>query len=123
MGRGPGRAEGEVTGFDGSQMTGRAAFAATLAAIFADHPTAAYVARVKSVRLLSPGAAMLRAIAGMVPPGKSDIEPKVNVHHIWVAVQQDGRWQIVLYQNTPAQFHGRPEPAQQMTDDLRQLLT
>ena len=75
------------------------------------------------MRLLSPGVAMLRAIAGMVPPGKSDIEPKVNVHHTLVAVQQDGRWQIVLYQNTPAPLHGRPEPAQQMTDELRQLLT
>jgi len=28
---------------------------------------------------------------------------------------------IALFQNTPAQFHGRPELAQQLTEELRQL--
>jgi len=28
----------------------------------------------------------------------------------------------VLFQNTPAQFHGRPELVQQLTEELRQLL-
>ncbi|TMB75962.1 MAG: DUF4440 domain-containing protein, partial [Chloroflexi bacterium] len=27
-----------------------------------------------------------------------------------------------LFQNTPAQFHGRPELVQQLTEELRQLL-
>jgi hypothetical protein len=28
-----------------------------------------------------------------------------------------------LYQNTPAQFHGRPELVQKMTEELQQLLS
>ncbi len=39
-----------------------------------------------------------------------------------VAVKSDGKWRILLFQNTPAQFHGRPELVQQMTEELRRLL-
>src|SRR5260370_20220061 len=59
--------DGEAIGFDGSQMFGRAEIAATLCQIFANHPTAAYVAKVKSVRFLAPEVAHLRAFAGLVP--------------------------------------------------------
>lgn len=116
----PFAAEGELIGFDGSQITGRTAIAAHLAPIFAHHPTAAYVSKVRTVRFLSPDAAILRAIAGMVPPGQSDIKPEVNAHHTLVAEKRGGQWQIILYQNTPAQFHGRPDLVQQMTEELRQ---
>src|SRR5437764_15127631 len=54
--------DGEVIGFDGSQMTGREEIASTLQQIFADHVTAPYVSKVRSVRLLSPEVGMLRAI-------------------------------------------------------------
>ncbi len=114
--------DGEVIGFDGSQMTGRAEIASTLGQIFADHVTAPYVSKVRSVRLLSPEVAILRAIVGMVPPGQSDLNPAVNAHQTLVAVKRNGIWRIALFQNTPAQFHGRPELVQQMTEELRQLL-
>jgi uncharacterized protein (TIGR02246 family) len=65
--------DGEVIGFDGSQMSGSAEIAATLQQIFADHVTAPYVSKVRSVRLLSPDASVLRAIVGMVPPGQEDL--------------------------------------------------
>jgi hypothetical protein len=45
--------------------------------IFAHHATAAYVAKVRSVRVLGEGVALLRAVAGMVPPGGSAINPAV----------------------------------------------
>jgi len=114
--------DGEVIGFDGSRMTGRAEIASTLGQIFADHVTAPYVSKVRSVRLLSPEVAILRAIVGMVPPGQSDLNPAVNAHQTLVAAKRDGRWHIELFQATPAQFHGRPELVQQMTEELRQLL-
>lgn len=114
--------DGEVIGFDGSQMTGRAEIAATLRQIFADHVTAPYVSKVRSVRLLSPEVAILRAIVGMVPPGQSDLNPAVNAHQTLVAAKRDGIWRVELFQTTPAQFHGRPELVQQMTEELRQLL-
>ncbi len=111
--------DGEVIGFDGSQMTGRVEIAAALGQIFADHVTAPYVSKVRSVRLLSPEAAILRAIVGMVPPGQLDLNPAVNAHQTLVAAKRDGTWRIELLQNTPAQFHGRPDLVQHMTEGAR----
>jgi uncharacterized protein (TIGR02246 family) len=114
--------DGEVIGFDGSQMTGRVEIASTLGQIFANHVTASYVSKIKSVRLLSSEVAILRAIVGMVPPGQSDLNPAVNAHQTLIAAKRNSIWRIELFQNTPAQFHGRPELAQQMTEELQQLL-
>jgi len=111
-----------VVGFDGSQMTGRSEIETTLAQIFAHHQTASYVSKVREVRFLTPDVAILRAVVGMVPPGQNDLNPAVNAIQTLVALRRDGRWQIALFQNTPAQFHGRPELAQQLTEELRQLL-
>jgi uncharacterized protein (TIGR02246 family) len=114
--------DGSVVGFDGSQMTGRAEIASTLQHIFANHSTATYVAKVRSVRFLAPEVAVLRAVAGMVSPGQSDLNPAVNTLQTLVATKRDGQWCIDLFQNTPAQFHGRPELVQELTEELRQLL-
>ncbi len=114
--------DGDVIGFDGSQMTGQTEIASTLQQIFANHQTAPYLSKVKNVRFLSPEVAILRAIVGMVPPGQIDINPAVNAIQTLVAVKQNGTWRIVQFQNTPAQFHGRPELVEQMTGELRQLL-
>jgi uncharacterized protein (TIGR02246 family) len=62
-------ATGHVTGFDGSQMSGQAKIATELSAIFAQHRTASYVAKVREVRSLAPSVTLLRAIVGMIPPG------------------------------------------------------
>lgn len=114
--------EGHSIGFDGSPMTGRTEIAATLGQIFADHVTATYVAKIRAVRFLAPDVALLRAVVGMVPPGQSDINPAVNALQTIVAVKHDDGWRIALLQNTPAQFHGRPEMAEALTRELRQLL-
>lgn len=114
--------EGELIGFDGSQAIGRDAIFTHLHPIFQDHPTALFVSKVKDVRLLSPETALLRASAGMVPRGKSDINPAANTHHTLVTINKTGTWRIQLFQNTPAQFHGRPELVEQMTEELRALL-
>jgi uncharacterized protein (TIGR02246 family) len=113
---------GSVVGFDGSPLNGRAEIQSSLQNIFADHPTAAYVGKVREVRFVTPEVAILRAIAGMVPPGASDLNPAVNTIQTLVAARHEGQWHIALFQNTPAQFHGRPELARQLMDELRQLL-
>ncbi len=112
---------GEAIGFDGSQMMGSGEIAATLRQIFADHETAPYVSKIKSVRLVSPDVALLHAIVGMIPPGQSDLNPALNAHQTLIAARHHGTWQIVLLQTTPAQLHGRPDLVQQMTDELRQV--
>jgi uncharacterized protein (TIGR02246 family) len=111
--------DAEVIGFDGSQMTGRAEIEATLKGIFADHETGAYVGIIRSVRFLSPEVAMLRAVSGAITAGQEDLNPALNAQQALIAIKHDGAWRITLYQNTPAQFHGRPDLAQRLTDELR----
>ena len=114
--------QGVQIGFDGSKLIGKKEILAHLTPIFEDHPTAPFITKVKEIRSLGKDTAILYAIAGMVPPGKSDIEPAVNAHQTLVAVKKNNDWQVELFQNTPAQFHRRPELVEEMTEELRQLL-
>ena len=113
--------EGAMIGFDGSQAAGPA-IRDHLGPVFAGHPTAAYVARVREVRSLAPGVALLRAAAGMVPPGGDDLNSDVNTLQTLLAARARDGWRIVLFQNTPAQFHGRPDLTEQHLAELRPLL-
>jgi uncharacterized protein (TIGR02246 family) len=114
-------ADGTAIGFDGSQMTG-AQIRMQLTPIFTDHPTATYVAKIRELRELAPGAAVLRAIAGMVPPGRRELNPSLNAVQTMVAQMQDEQWRIVLFQNTPAQFHGRLELVEKQRLELQSVL-
>ena len=111
--------DGVIIGFDGSMSTGRQTIGAEMSNIFSDHVTGRYAVKVQSVRALGPQAMILRAIAGLVPPGRTAINPETNSHQTVVAEEQRGRWQIVLLQNTPAQFHGRPGLVEDMTRELQ----
>jgi uncharacterized protein (TIGR02246 family) len=115
-------ADCNLVGFDGSQIDGRAEIGAVLGKIFADHPTAAYVSKVRGVRFIGAGVAVLRAVVGMVPPGKTDLNPAVHAVQTLIAAKHDGRWQIEVFQNTPAAFHGRPELVEKLTEELREVL-
>ena len=114
--------DGTIIGFDGSVESGQQNIREHLAPIFAHHPTAAYVAKIREVRDLGPGVAVLRAIVGMIPPGATDLKPATNAHQTLIAVQQAGAWRIVLFQNTPAQYHGRPDLIEAHTEELQHLL-
>ncbi len=114
--------DGEMIGYDGSQYQGREEAVTNLEQIFSSHQTAAFVAIVKTVRFIGTDAAILRAVAGMLPPGQSTINPNVNTHHTLIAQKKNDKWEIVLLQNTPAQFHGRPELVQKMTEELQKLV-
>ena len=109
--------EGELIGFDGSQAVGPDEIFSHIGPIFENHPTPQFVSKIKSVRFLGTDVAILRAIAGMgVPPGTILLN-WVNTHHTLVVVNSH----IQVFQNTPAQFHGRPELVEQMTEELRQI--
>jgi uncharacterized protein (TIGR02246 family) len=114
--------EGYVVGFDGSQMEGREQIATEIGAVFADHVTATYVAKIEGLRFLTPDVAVLRAAVGMIPPGQAELNPAANALQTLVATRSDNGWRIAVFQNTPAQFHGRPELVARMTDELRALL-
>jgi uncharacterized protein (TIGR02246 family) len=111
-------ADGLVIGFDGSQMEGRDAVAAELGRIFADHETATYVTKVRAVAPLGEDAALLHAVAGMVPPGGTEIVPDRNAIQTVVARRDGDGWSVALFQTTPARFDGRPEVAEALSAEL-----
>lgn len=112
--------DGHATGFDGSQMSGSATIESDLAAIFTHHRTAAYVAKIREVRTLAPTVTLLLAIAGMVPPGGTALDPSKNVIQSLVLVSDgaSSKPRIAHFQNTPAAFHGRPQLQEAMTQEL-----
>jgi uncharacterized protein (TIGR02246 family) len=112
-------ADGVVIGFDGSVSSGRQTIGTEMSNIFADHETGRYAVKVKSLRELGQHAMILRAIAGLVPPGQTLIKADTNSHQTVVAEDRDGQWRIVLFQNTAAQFHGRPDLVEEMTRELQ----
>jgi uncharacterized protein (TIGR02246 family) len=114
--------DGSLVGFDGSCVESSAAIVEHLESIFHDYQPATYVWKIREIRELGSGVALLRSVAGMVPPGGSDINPAVNAVQALVAVRSDDGWRIAHFQNTPAAFHGRPEAAEELTAELRSML-
>ena len=113
---------GNTVGFDGSPLDGRAAIAAELGRIFADHTPATYVGKVREVRAIGDSVTLLRAVAGMKPPKESALKPERNAIQSLVAVIDAGVPKVALYQNTPARFDGRPQMAEQLTAELTEVL-
>jgi len=107
-----------VVGFDGSQMNGQSEIAATLRAIFADHQTARYVAKLREIRRLGSGVMLLRAVVGMIPPGKTEINPAVNAVQSLAVVMEAAQPRIAPLDNTPAALHDRPHMVEQLTAEL-----
>ncbi|MHC0039299.1 SgcJ/EcaC family oxidoreductase [Pseudoneobacillus sp. C159] len=114
--------DGESIGFDGIQIIGRESLLARFHTIFEETLTSNFVYKIKDIHFLSPTIAIIRAIAGMVPPGHEDIIPNGNTHHTLIIINQEGKWLIKLFQSTPARFLGRPDLCEQMTEELRELL-
>jgi uncharacterized protein (TIGR02246 family) len=112
---------GNTIGFDGSQMNGRRQINDELSQIFANHKVSSYVGIIREVRPLSSTTFILRAVAGMVPPGQSEINPAVNAIQTLIGQKEQEEFLIALFQNTPAAFHGRPELSRQLTEELQQV--
>src|SRR5829696_3480882 len=98
--------DGSTVGFDGTQVDGQTAIQRSLAEIFADHEPANYVGIVREVRFLVDDVGLLRAVAGMVAKGETELNENLAIQSL-VAVRRDGAWKIGLWQNTPAALHGR----------------
>jgi uncharacterized protein (TIGR02246 family) len=115
--------DGDLVGFDGTQMHGQGSIGEHLRQIFAEHPTLAYVYRITGVTQISTEVAIVRAIAGMIPPGASDFDPKLHAVHRMTAVHRGGAYRVALFQNTPARLDNKPAEVEQMTADLRAAKT
>jgi uncharacterized protein (TIGR02246 family) len=108
-----------LIGFDGSQVNGQLEIGAHVSEVFTHHQTPKYVGIVREVRSIAPDVSLLRANAGLIPPGKDDIDPALNAVQSLIAVRKGGAWRIALFQNTPAQFHMHPERGKALTEELR----
>lgn len=114
-------ADANLVGFDGSQIDSRVAIEDHLRTIFADHPTARYVAIVREVRMLGADVGLLRAVAGMIAPGSDDLNPALNTIHTLVATMHAGDCRAALFQATPAAWHSRPQDSEALTEELREV--
>ena len=110
-----------IIGFDGSQMNGKTQIREELQKIFHDHQVSSYVGIIKEIRILAENIYLIRAVAGMIPPGTSQIKPDVNAIQTLIIVNAHDQLRIELYQNTPAAFHGRPELSKKLTEELQQV--
>lgn len=113
---------GTSIGFDGSRYSGRTEIESEIGKIFKHHQTAKYVWKIKAVDFLNAETAVLQSNVGMVPPGQKKINSAANAIQTITAIKQNGVWKIVLFQNTPAQFHGRPHEVEQFTSELNALI-
>ncbi|KYG70606.1 hypothetical protein AZI85_01325 [Bdellovibrio bacteriovorus] len=111
--------DANMIGFDGSHLMGQEEIGKHLATIFFHHPTGSFVNIVRNVRFIAPEVAVLNAVAGMIPPGKTDILPELTAIQTLVSVKDDDHWRISIFQNTPAAFHGRPEEIDKLALELR----
>jgi uncharacterized protein (TIGR02246 family) len=113
---------GSIVGFDGSQVNGQMEIGAHVSEIFSHHQTAAYVIIVRDVRPITSDVVLLRSNVGMIPPGKDDINPELNAIQCMVAARKGDKWEVALFQNTPAAFHDKPDLSKKLTEELRAVL-
>ncbi len=81
-----------------------------------------YVAKVREIRRLGADVLLVRSVVGMVPPGKTELNPAVNAIQSLIVAGRGADMRITLLHNTPAAFHGRPELAEQLTRELTDAL-
>lgn len=113
---------GYMIGFDGSELIGPAEIENSLKDIFANHPTGSYVHKVRDVHFLTGDIGVLRAVAGMIPANQTELNPQINAIQTLVAKRESGEWRVAVFQNTPAAFHGRPELAEALTAELKEVI-
>ena len=114
---------GDLVGFDGTHINGRHGIA-----LFHQHlfdmflKGSRLVGKVRRVRFLTSGVAVMHTVGGTVMPGQTDLDPERNSVQTLVAVKRNGKWSLAAFQNTRATYIGRPEESQKLTEELRALL-
>jgi uncharacterized protein (TIGR02246 family) len=113
--------DGDLVGFDGTHLKGRQEIASFHQRLFDTFVKGSQlVGKVRNVRILTPDVAIMHAVGGTVMAGQSNIEPERNSIHTLVAKRDDnnGQWHFIAFQNTRAQYIGRPQEFQALTEEL-----
>jgi uncharacterized protein (TIGR02246 family) len=115
--------DSDFIGFDGTYMKGRREIASFHQMLFDKFLRGSHlIGKIRSIRFVTIDIAIMIAVGGTVMAGKSDIEPERNSIHTIVAVKRDSNWYFTAFQNSRAQYVGRPEESQALTEELRQEL-
>lgn len=116
--------DGDLVGFDGTLLNGRQEIISFHQQLFYKYVKGTrLVGKVRSVRFLTPHVAIMHAVGGTIMAGQTDIDPERNSVHTLVAERGgQGEWRLTAFQNTRAQYLGRPEQSLALTEELRKLL-
>jgi uncharacterized protein (TIGR02246 family) len=115
--------DADFVAFDGSYFKGRQEIATFHQMLFDQFLRGTrLVGKVRSVRFLTPDVAVMNVVGGTAMLGQSELEAERNSIQTLVATKRAGEWHLATFQNSRAQYMGRPELAQALTEELRQLL-
>jgi uncharacterized protein (TIGR02246 family) len=116
------RHDGSMVGFDGTAVETAPRIRDHVATIFADHQQPTYVWKVLEIRPLGSDAALLQAVAGLIPPGDWRVKPELNAAQVMVALRRNSDWLVAHLQNTPVALEGKPEESAALTEELQALV-
>jgi uncharacterized protein (TIGR02246 family) len=116
--------DGDLVGFDGTHLKGRQEITSFHQQLFDTYVKGTrLVGKIRSVRFLTSDVALMHVVGGTIMAGQTDIEPERNSVLTLVATKDNkGEWRLAAFQNTRAQYLGRPKEAQALTEELRRLL-
>jgi uncharacterized protein (TIGR02246 family) len=116
--------DGDLVGFDGTHLNGRQQIASFHQQLLDTYVKGSrLVGRIRDVRFLTPRVAIMHAVGGTIMKGQIDLEPERNsIHTLVLKKGDDDRWCIAAFQNTRAQYIGRPEMTNELTKELREEL-
>jgi uncharacterized protein (TIGR02246 family) len=115
--------DGQQIAFDGTHFRNRGEIAVFHQQLFERFLKGTrLVGKITDMQKLSPDVILAHAIGGTVMPDETDLAPDRNSVQTLVAVKRSGEWRIAAFHNSRAEFMGRPEAAEALTDELRKLL-
>ncbi|MGH9976619.1 MAG: SgcJ/EcaC family oxidoreductase, partial [Nitrososphaeraceae archaeon] len=104
---------GDLVGFDGTYLKGRQNIGSFHQQLFdTSLKGSRLVGKIRDMRFLTNDVAIMHAVGGTIMDGQADIEPERNSIHIIMVKRENsnaGNWFITAFQNTRAQYIGRPQ--------------
>jgi uncharacterized protein (TIGR02246 family) len=116
--------DGDLVGFDGTHLNGRQQIASFHQQLLDTYVKGSrLVGKIRNVRFLTPDVAIMHVVGGTIMKGQTDIEPERNSIHTLVFKKVNGdKWCVAAFQNTRAQYIGRPDMSNELTEELRKEL-
>jgi uncharacterized protein (TIGR02246 family) len=114
--------DADYIGFDGTYLKGRQEIASFHQMLFDKFLSGSrLIGKIKSIRFLTSDVAVVVAIGGTIEAGQSNINPERNSIHTIIAIKHvNSKWFFTAFQNTRAQYLGRPDKVEELTRELEQ---